>query len=295
MNYRRLTPSMSLLLVFEAAARHESYARAADELSLSQSAISRQVQTLEDQLGVALFRREGRSVKLTEVGRRYFVELSSALGRIRGATLQAMSHQAGAGTLRLATLPTFGSKWLLPHLHDFYAAHPGVNVHIHSRIGNIDFRNDDIDAAITVGLGDWPELTAHRLYNEFLVAIASPDAKGGVSDPLTPSWAAKQTLLGVTSNQQAWAEWFSHYQLDHRQMRIGPSFELTSHLIQAVRAGMGIGLVPKVLVEDELSRGEVVTIGEAITSQRSYYLVYPAGNETLPALVAFRDWLLSAR
>ncbi|RDS99100.1 LysR family transcriptional regulator, partial [Burkholderia contaminans] len=89
MNYRRLTPSMSLLLVFEAAARHESYTRAADELSLSQSAISRQVQTLEDQLGVSLFRREGRSVKLTEVGRRYFVELSGALGRIRGATLQA--------------------------------------------------------------------------------------------------------------------------------------------------------------------------------------------------------------
>ena len=87
MNYRRLTPSMSLLLVFEAAARHESYTRAAEELSLSQSAISRQVQTLEDQLGVPLFRREGRSVKLTEVGRRYFAELSGALGRIRGATL----------------------------------------------------------------------------------------------------------------------------------------------------------------------------------------------------------------
>ncbi|MCG0580446.1 LysR substrate-binding domain-containing protein, partial [Burkholderia cenocepacia] len=107
-------------------------------------------------------------------------------------------------------------------------------------------------------------------------------------------WAAKQTLLGVTSNQQAWAEWFSHYRLDHRQMRIGPSFELTSHLIQAVRAGMGIGLVPKVLVEDELSRGELDSIGDAITSQRSYYLVYPPGNETLPSLVAFREWLLTS-
>ncbi|MCA8277406.1 LysR family transcriptional regulator [Burkholderia sp. AU30280] len=297
MNYRRLTPSMSLLLVFEAAARHESYTRAAEELSLSQSAISRQVQTLEDQLGVPLFRREGRSVKLTEVGRRYFTELSGALGRIRGATLQAMSHQVGAGTLRLATLPTFGSKWLLPHLHDFYAAHPGVTVHLHSRIGGVDFLNDDLDAAITVGAGDWPGLHAHRLYNEFLIAIAPPDAgsasrrKAGAR---TPAWAAKQTLLGVTSNQQAWAEWFSHYRLDHRQMRIGPSFELTSHLIQAVRAGMGIGLVPKVLVEDELSRNELVSIGDAITSQRSYYLIYPPGNETLPSLVAFREWLLKS-
>ncbi|KWF05311.1 LysR substrate-binding domain-containing protein [Burkholderia pseudomultivorans] len=292
MNYRRLTPSMSLLLVFEAAARHESYTRAAEELSLSQSAISRQVQTLEDQLGVPLFRREGRSVKLTEVGRRYFAELSGALGRIRGATLQAMSHQAGAGTLRLATLPTFGSKWLLPHLHDFYAAHPGVTVHLHSRIGNVDFHLDEIDAAITVGAGEWPGLRAHRLYNEFLVAIASPDATAGAA--VTPQWATKQTLLGVTSNQQAWAEWFSHNRLDHRRMRIGPSFELTSHLIQAVRAGMGIGLVPKVLVEDELGRDELVSIGDAITSQRSYYLVYPPANETLPSLAAFRDWLLKS-
>jgi DNA-binding transcriptional LysR family regulator len=294
MNFRRLTPSMSLLLVFEAAARHENYARAAEELSLSQSAISRQIQTLEDQLGVSLFRRDGRSVKLTEVGRRYFAELSGALGRIRGATLQAMSHQTGAGTLQLATLPTFGSKWLLPHLHEFYKAHPGVNVHIHSRIGNIDFRGEAIDAAITVGMGDWRELTAHRLSNEFLVAIASPEAGDGPVSTASPLWAAKQTLLGVTSNQQAWTEWFAHYRLDHRQMRIGPSFELTSHLIQAVRAGIGIGLVPKVLVEDELNRKELVAIGDAITSQRSYYLVYPSGNETLPSLVAFRDWLLKA-
>ncbi|MDN7609644.1 LysR substrate-binding domain-containing protein [Burkholderia multivorans] len=295
MNYRRLTPSMSLLLVFEAAARHESYTRAADELSLSQSAISRQIQTLEDQLGVPLFRREGRSVKLTDVGRRYFAEVGGALGRIRGATLQAMSHQAGAGTLRLATLPTFGSKWLLPHLHDFYAAHPGVTVHLHSRIGNIDFHVDDLDAAIAVGTGDWPGLHAHRLYNEFLIAIASPDAPPDANGERAPAWAARQTLLGVTSNQHAWAEWFAHYRLDHRQMRIGPSFELTSHLIQAVRAGMGIGLVPKVLVEDELSRNELVSIGDAITSRRSYYLVYPPENESLPSLAAFRDWLINAR
>lgn len=292
MNYRRLTPSMSLLLVFEAAARHESYTRAAEELSLSQSAISRQVQTLEEQLSVSLFRREGRTVRLTDAGRRYYIELGAALGRIRSATLQVMSHQSGGGTLSLATLPTFGSKWLLPHLHGFYQAHPGVTVHIHSRIGNIDFNTGEIDAAITVGTGEWPDLTAHRLYHEFLVAVASPHAVKGKKAP-APDWAAKQTLLTVSSNPQAWSEWFTHYQLDHRQMRIGPSFELTSHLIQAVMAGMGIGLVPRVLVEDELSRGELLALGEAIPSQRSYYLVYPKRNETLPSLVAFREWLLN--
>jgi LysR family transcriptional regulator, glycine cleavage system transcriptional activator len=292
MNHRRLTPSMSLLLAFEAAARHESYTRAADELSLTQSAISRQVQTLEEQVGIKLFRREGRAVKLTEVGRRYYAELGAALGRIRSATLQAMSHQAGGGALRLSTLPTFGSKWLLPHLHTFYAENPGVTVHLHSRIGHIDFHNEELDAAITVGSGEWPSnLVGHRLYNEFLVAVASPDAFDRRHKP-TPEWASQQVLLTVSTNQQAWAEWFSQYRLDHRLMRAGPSFELTSHLIQAVRAQMGIGLVPRVLIEDELARGDLVSIGEIITSKRSYYLVYPASNEDLPSLAAFRDWLL---
>jgi len=284
---------MSLLLVFEAAARHESYTRAADELSLSQSAISRQVQALERQLGISLFRREGRSVRLTDPGRRYFIELSAALGRIRGATLQAMSHQSGGGALSLATLPTFGSKWLLPHLHDFYQAHPGVTVNLHSRIGPIDFDLTEIDAAITVGTGDWPDLKAHRLYNELLVAIARPAALAP-EPSRTPGWALSQPLLSVASYPGAWGEWCTHYRLDHRQMRIGPSFELTSHLIQAVLAGIGIGLVPRMLVEDELLRGELAALGDAIPSQRGYYLVYPARNDSLPALAAFRQWLLQS-
>ena len=229
---------------------------------------------------------------MTDVGRRYFVELGAALGRIRSATLQAMSHQTGGGALSLATLPTFGSKWLLPHLHDFYRAHPGMTVHLHSRIGGIDFDTGEIDAAVTVGTGDWPGLIAHRLYHEFLVAIASPRLVGRARRP-GPAWIMKQTLLTVASNPQGWGEWFTHYRLDHRQMRVGPSFELTAHLIQAVAAGIGTGLVPRVLVEDELARGELIALGEAIPSQRSYYLVYPARNETLPSLVAFREWLLS--
>lgn len=282
---------MSLLLVFEAAARHESYTRAAEELALSQSAVSRQIQTLESQLGITLFRRQGRSVKLTELGRRYAAELGAALGRIRAATLQAMSHQEGGGALRLATLPTYGSKWLLPRLHDFYRSHPGVTVHIHSRIGHIDFNAEEIDAAITVGTDDWADLRAHCLHNEFLVAIASPEALAG--KPATPEWIASQTLLTVASNQKGWAQWFSHYGLDHRQMKIGPSFELTSHLVQAVRAGMGVGLVPRALIDEEERRGQVLEVGAPIVSERSYYLVYPERNETLPALAAFRGWLLA--
>lgn len=290
MNHRRLTPSMSLLLAFEAAARHESYTRAAEELGLSQSAVSRQVQALETQLGLSLFRREGRLVKLTDVGRRYYLEIHDALGRIRGATLQLMSWTSGMATLNLATLPTFGSKWLLPRLHDFYARHPGMTVHIHSRIGDIDFTGGQIDAAITVGTGDWPGMTAHRLLDESLIAICPPDPDHPAE---TPEWVARQTLLTVANNPHAWSEWFSAHGLDHRQMRPGPSFELTSHLIQAVRAGLGIGLVPRALVEDELQHGQLRAIGQPIPSKRSYYLIYPPANASLPSLGTFGAWLLA--
>lgn len=282
---------MSLLLAFEAAARHESYTRAAMELSLTQSAVSRQVQALEQQLGLTLFRREGRQVQLTDVGRLYQREMSDALGRIRSATLQAMAYQSGSGTLRLATLPTFGSKWLLPRLHDFYKTHPGMLVHISSRIDAIDFETSGIDAAIVVGNADLPGLISHRLHTEELMVIMSPQA-AEAHDTWTPERIGGQTLLNVANNANVWGEWFSYHGLPHRMMRLGPSFELTSHLIQAVRAGIGIGLVPRILVTDELANAELISLGLPFASQRSYYLTYPPRNERLPSLISFRSWLL---
>ncbi|MFY1667694.1 LysR substrate-binding domain-containing protein [Pseudomonas sp. Pseu.R1] len=291
MNYRHLTPSMSLLLAFEAAARHESYTRAAVELSLTQSAVSRQVQALEQQLGLTLFRREGRQVQLTDVGRLYQREMSEALGRIRSATLQAMAWQSGGGSLRLATLPTFGSKWLLPRLHDFYTQHPGMLVHINSRIDAVDFETSGIDAAIVVGTSGLPGLISHRLHAEELVVVISPQAAGGHQE-WTPEHIGGQILLNVVNNPNAWGDWFSHHHLPHRLMRLGPSFELTSHLIQAVKAGIGIGLVPRILVADELASAELISLDLPFASQRSYYLSYPTRNEMLPSLQAFRAWLL---
>lgn len=291
MNYRRLTPSMSLLLAFEAAARHESYTRAAHELSLTQSAVSRQVQSLEAQLGITLFRREGRNIALTDVGRLYRRELEGALTQIRKATLQAVAYGSGVGTLRLALLPTFGSKWLLPKLNEFYAENPGVQVHIHSRIQAVDFDEGDIDAAICVGSPDQPGLVVHPLVDESMVVVASPTAfvEG---EQVAPAAIAQQVLLQVASHPPLWAEWFVRHGLEPERMRGGPNFELTSHLIQAVRAGIGVGLVPRLLVEDELRKGHLLEVGDAIPSQRTYSLVYPPRNAVLPSLEAFQHWLM---
>jgi DNA-binding transcriptional LysR family regulator len=259
MNPRTLTPSMSLLLAFEAAARHESYTRAAHELSLTQSAVSRQVQILKDARHAPVQpRRPASGVD------RCRAHVSARTGRSPRADPQR--DVAGHGvrfsihSLRLATLPTFGSKWLLPRLKDFYTAHPGMTVHLHSRIEAIDFDTSEIDAAICVGGGEWPGLSALPLHTEELVVIASAQLSPAERDD-AEQHIAGQLLLNVSSNAQAWAEWFTHHGLPHRSMRIGPSFEMTSHLIQAVRANIGVGLVPRILVEDELLNGELLQLG----------------------------------
>ncbi|HTR11345.1 MAG TPA: LysR substrate-binding domain-containing protein [Paraburkholderia sp.] len=307
MNFRKLTPSMSLLLAFEASARHESFTRAAQELSLTQSAVSRQVQALEAMLDLALFTREGKRIVPTDVGRAYMADISHALTLIRSATLQALTSNATKTQLRVATLPTFGAKWLLPRLHRFYQAHPDLQIDLDSRIEAADFSTQDLDAAIVVGDGRWPGVTAHRLYAEELVLVGNaatlPPARKSRRAAVASSASRRAsaptikaleglTLLRVRSFPDAWREWCAHFGLPHDALRPGPSFELTSHLIQAVVAGIGVGLVPRMLVEDELKENRLLSPYEAVSSSRSYYLVYPERAQRHPVLVAFRDWLL---
>lgn len=291
MNQRRLTPSMSSLLAFEASARTESFTKAAHQLSLTQSAVSRQVQTLEALLGVALFQRVGRRVVLTDVGRMYLRELSGPLERIRNATLQAIAFQAGGGTLHLAVLPTFGSKWLMPRLPGFYAKHPEVSIHVHART-YLDLDGSAMDAAIVVGDGQWSGTIAWPLLEEEMVpVIGGRAARVGKIDTVTD--LLRYPLLQVATRPGVWGDWFARNGYDKELRSFGPRFELTSHLIQAVSAGMGIGLVPRVLVEDELKAGSLAVALKTARylSGNSYYLVAPLARETYPPFVLFRDWL----
>jgi Transcriptional regulator len=286
---------MSVLVAFEAAARHCSFTKAADELSLTQSAVSRQVQALEALLGVDLFNREGRRIELTAAGALYQHELSAALGRIRSATLQTIAFSSGGGTLHLAVLPTFGSKWLLPRMNDFYTRHPDIVVHIHSRIMHADLASaaGDMNAIIVAGSGPWPGFISHKLLTEKLVVVASPAALPEYRAMTPADLAASHSLLNVVSRPNAWSDWFERHALDHRMMRSGPGFELTAHLIQAVVAGIGIGLVPRILVQDEIRAGTLVTLFEPMESGRGYYLAYANRYQNLPSLMAFSEWLQS--
>jgi DNA-binding transcriptional LysR family regulator len=302
MNYRKLTPSMSLLLAFEASARHQSFTRAAEELSLTQSAISRQVQTLEAMLGVALFVREGKRITPTDAGRAYMTEVAAALTLIRNATLQVLAPDALSQRLRVATLPTFGAKWLLPRLHRLYQMHPNLQIDLHSRIEEVDFATAPLDAAITVGDGRWPNVIAHRLYAEELILVGTPVAFAAIGKrrrkaipPIRPTAAmlASLMLLTVSSFPDARREWCGHFGLPPDALRVGPSFELTSHLTQAVIAGIGVGLVPRMLVEEEIKDGRLISPFDPVPSSRSYYFVYPERVRNHSALVGFREWLLN--
>ncbi|WP_409283619.1 LysR substrate-binding domain-containing protein [Pseudomonas protegens] len=294
MNPRRLTPSMSLLVAFEAAARHCSFTKAADELALTQSAVSRQVQALESQLEISLFKREGRKIELTAAGALYQHELSAALGRIRSATLQTIAFKEEDGPLNLAVLPTFGSKWLLPKMHEFYARHPRNLVHIHSRIIHADNPSSvgDMQAIICAGKGDWPGYVSHLLLREKLIVIASPKALAD-NPELALDDLPHHLLLNVVSRPNGWSDWFDFNNLDHQKMHTGPSFELTAHLIQAVAAGIGIGLVPDILVQEEIESGAVVKLFGPMQSGRNYYLTCAARYQHFPAFKTFSAWLLS--
>lgn len=296
MNPRRLTPSMSLLLAFEASARHQSFARAAEELALTQSAVSRQVGVLEELLEVELFQRNGKRIWLTDAGTMYARGVAHALDKLRGASLQVISFRSDSRSLRLALLPTFGSKWLLPRLQRFYQKHPDIIVHIHTRVGEIDdFSAAGVDACVGVRDIAMPGPETLELFPESLVVIASP--KLIEQYPISqPSDLVGHMLLHVAARPQQWADWIAAHGASLNNVHTGPQFEVTEHLIQSVHAGIGVGLVPRVLVEESLSRGDLmIPLPTPVGSTRSFCLSYPSFNAKLPQLIAFRDWLAAER
>lgn len=292
MNPRRATPSMAWLLAFESTARHLSFTRAAEELALTQSVISRHVNGLEALLGVALFRREGRQIVLTDVGAMYLREVRGALQRIRNASMQAHAYSAGRA-IHLASLPTFAAKWLMPRLATFYAAHPEIVVHVHSRIGPFDLELAGIDAAILVGDGVYPGLRAHHLLDDTLLPVMSP-ALAKAKPVARPRDLLSHNLLQATARADAWERWFASLGVTGKAIRTGPQFELTSHLIQAVVAGVGVGLVPGCLIQDELRDGSLVMPLDAeMATGLAYYLIEPTNRPQTPALKRLVDWLLA--
>ena len=289
---QRLLPSMSMLQAFSAAARYESFTEAAADLGLTQGAISRQVRALERQLGAQLFNRVRKSVHLTAVGRRYAEEVDKALQTVRLASLDAMTQRAG-GTLNLAILPTFGTRWLIPRFPAFLAAHPDITVNFATKLSPFDFKKEDLHAAIHYGRTDWPDTESTFLMKEETVPVAAPSllSEHAVN---TPEDLLDLPLLHLATRPHAWSDWFRDTGLE-RPATAGMVFEEITAAAQAAAAGLGVSLLPRFLVVGELERGELaVALEYPLKSSFGYYLVTPRDKTGYAPVVAFRDWLLKA-
>ena len=294
---RRRLPSTQALICFEAAARHESYTRAAQELALTQSAVSRQITALEEFLGMALFRRTRHGVALTPAGADYARQIARQLDSMERDTLDAMARQGLGGALQLAAVPTFATRWLIPRLPDFAAKHPDITVHIETRTRPFLFNDTPFDAALYAGTpaqaANWAGTHSVLLLHEDVVPVCSP-ALLGAKAQLSPAAIARMPLLQQSTRPDGWHQWFDAQRLDAPRARTGPRYELFSMIAVAAAHGLGVALMPRMLIEPELARGElVVACDRPLRAERGYFLITPASADERPALAAFRDWLVA--
>ncbi len=288
---RRLPP-LNALKAFEAAARHGSFTRAAEELHVTQGAVSHQVKALEATLGLQLFERESRGLAITEAGRAYLGILRDAFDRIAAGTERVLG-QHGAGTLTVSASPHLAAKWLVPRLGRFAAAHPALNLRLSAVDRHVDFAREDVDLALRRGDGTWPGLHATRLWSEALFPVCSPALLRGPRGLRTPDMLRHHVLLHV-DDREAWAAWLGAAEVGCADLARGPVFDGTGLAVDAAASGQGVALGRTALVAADLLAGRLVCpFGSALPLAAAYWIVCPKPRADLPKIVAFRDWILA--
>jgi DNA-binding transcriptional LysR family regulator len=290
----RTLPSTAALQAFESAAAHGSITAAARELHLTQGAVSRQIQALEEHLGADLFHRERQRIRLTAAGEHYLQHLRAAFDRLETAALELRTLRRGGGVLQLAILPTYGTRWLIPRFPSFAEANPDVQVHFTTRLQAFDFAAEDLDAAIHHGVEHWPGARLDKLMDEDVVLVCSPSYRRRLGLE-TPADLRRATMLQMATRPMAFPEWLAKKGVTGVDGRRGPRFEHHQMVLQAAIAGLGVAVLPTFACDEELAAGRVV---EAFAATReptgkAYWLAYPEARAELPALQAFRRWLLA--
>lgn len=283
-------PSLALLRGFEAAARHESYTMAAEELGVTQGAVSRQVHELENAIGAPLFRRVGRAVHLTDAGRSFFSEISIDLDNLRGSISRAIVAGEGATLLSIAVLPTFASRWLVPRLPDFKASYPHIELDVQSHSDPFDLEEKRIDLAIHFGRHDWPDARLTPLCPEYPVIVASPDLikKFGIESEQDVFHAP---LLHLSSRPALWTQYRGQLNMPGPDALSGSRFDQFEMLISGALAGLGAAILPTYLIEAELASHDLIKIGSMVVSpDEGYFLATPLGlkNEIVST---FSGWI----
>ncbi len=283
-------PSFATLRSFESAARHESFTLAADELHLTQSAISRQVKELELSMGVNLFRRVGRHVVLTNAGKKFADDVSVDLERVRQTLARAILAGDKSTVLRIATMPTFASRWLIPKLPNFLESHPDIELSMAARMEPFNLSAGRFDLAIHYGKANWPDAQMTKICSEELFAVASPDFKEKYKIESLEE-LQNVPLLHLASRPQAWNTWFKNNGSVDKHVYPGKSFDQYSMIIAATVSSMGAALLPAYLIEKEVECGNLIQLSTTpFVTNNSYYVVTPAGVSNLH-IQSFVHWI----
>jgi len=290
---RGQVPSTGELVAFVSAAQHGSFTRAANELNLTQGAVSRQIRQLEQQLGVTLFERVRQRIILTDVGKLYLDRVQKALDELAAATRQVVTFGDGNSIINLAVLPAFGARWLIPRLPDFQEKYPDIVVHLTTRKRPVDFAVEPFDAAISHGSPIRPGTVAHHLMDDDMLPVCSPRLRD--REPIhVPADLASFPLLHQTSRPTRWAEWMVQAGADVKGPLPGPIYENSAMIARAAVAGLGIALLPRFLVEEELATQRLVVLFDTfLHAKASYFLIIPEARASSRAIRLFADWLIA--
>ncbi len=293
MNMSKRLPPLNALRVFDAAARHLSFTKAAEELFVTQAAVSHQMKSLEDFLGLKLFRRRNRSLLLTEDGQSYYLDIKEIFIAINEATRKLQARIA-KGALTVSLSPSFAIQWLVPRLSGFNQSFPGIDVRIQAIDREEDKLADDVDVAIFYGRGNWPGLRTDRLYPEYLLPVCSPSLLMGDRPLKTPADLAKHTLLHDLSRRD-WQAYIRQLDMQqHINVQQGPIFSHSSMVIQAAVHGQGVALANNVMAQNEIDAGRLVCpFNDVLVSKNAFYLVCHDNQAELGKIVAFRKWILT--
>ncbi|WP_148252137.1 transcriptional regulator GcvA [Aidingimonas lacisalsi] len=292
---RRHLPTFTAMQCFEASARHLSFTRAADELNLTQSAVSKQVAQLESILEHPLFRRVRKRLQVTPEGSLYLTEVRKILSQVEMSTRYMQSYGGQSEVLHVTTLPTFGSRWLVPRLNGFRFRHPNIYLNISNRVEPFDLEEERVDVAFFFGHGAWPKAECIKLLDEEVVAVCSPHVlpAEGIQDPLD---LTQLVLLQSATRPEVWHDWFEAQGCYTPHSYHGPRFDTFYMALQAARAGCGVTLVPRFLAEEELGAGQLVIPWEfSLISHNAYYLAYPEHKGDVGKVKGFIDWILEYR
>jgi LysR family glycine cleavage system transcriptional activator len=284
-------PPLNNLKAFDAAARHESFTRAAEELCVTQGAVSQQVKALEAALGIKLFNRERQRLIITEAGRDYLTIVRDALDRIALGTERLLQRQS-AGVLTVSTSPDFAAKWLVHRLGNFAEAHSDIDLRVSATMHHVDFAREDVDMAVRHGDGNWPGLDAMQLSAEQLFAICSPKLLSG-RRLAKPADILKFPLIHL-DNRADWTKWLRVTGISDDNVRHGPVLNRASMVIDAAINGQGIALARTTLAAWDLLNGRLVRpFADALRLSKTYWIVCPKAASNIPKVATFRNWLLA--